>query len=136
MKWLRWNSTPFRLHSGGSSHWFVDGAMMFNDEHVRESVLAYWQEILGENLYRLVAIPTGGLAWAEALSKRTGLPWGTPDNVPVGEAPIAVVDDIVTTGASLSAVRYTDALVVVDRRRIAFDQVFAWAKIFLEREIS
>src|SRR3972149_2761851 len=99
--WLLWKPEPRRLHSGAKSHWFVDGEAMFADEHIRESVLTYWQKVLGDRRARLVAIPTGGNAWAEALAERTGNRWGTPQMLPTGQEPIVAIDDVVTTGASL-----------------------------------
>jgi len=132
--WLLWKPEPRKLHSGGRSHWFVDGEAMFADENIRESVLTYWQQLLGDRKVRLVAIPTGGLAWAEALAARTGNPWGTPDNLPLGDAPLIAVDDVVTTGASLRAAPYHQfALVVVARNRfVHIPHVMAWASIRLE----
>ena len=130
--WLRWSPNLITLHSGSKSHWFVDGAAMFNDEHIRESVLDYWQEKLGDRKVRLVAIPTGGIVWAEALAERTGNAWGTPDRLPAGQEPIVVIDDVVTTGASLRVVPYKFALVVVVRNRyVHVPRVITWASIKL-----
>ena len=105
---------------------------MFNDRHIRESVLDYWAGLVGEEPYRFVAIPTGGLAWAKAIAERTVNPWGTPEALPQGDAPIVVVDDVVTTGISLGIIPYEFALVVVSRGQYPFPRVLSWASFHLE----
>lgn len=129
MDWLEYHEEPVSLHSGGWSHWLVRADLMFEDERIRNAVLECWTELLSgwRTALHVVGIPTGGDKWAEAL--RASLP------NPVGANTIIVlVDDVVTTGASISQDAHV-RLAVVDRRvdykSFMNPPVFSWATMRL-----
>jgi orotate phosphoribosyltransferase len=140
MSWLQYQDTPFLLHSGDRSHWLIDSDQIFNDEELRESVLLSWQaEIPISGSYEIVAIPRGGVPWAMAFAERC-----RPSTVFVLDHPemgallaaskehkdLIVIDDVVTTGASLNLVpRAHHRLVVVDRSLSGIANTIAWARI-------
>jgi len=135
--WLIYHEEPITLHSGGKSHWFVDGQRIFNDPHLRESVLACWERyIFYPALTHLIAIPRGGISWAKAFADRIGATWGLPDDViPGNPRYVYAVDDVMTTGASLKSVKCNGSFVVIARRGVFFKpEMIAWAWIDLELE--
>ena len=142
--WLIYHEEPITLHSGGKSHWFVDGQRIFDDPHLRESVLACWERAVrhwadtfprGEHPY-FVGIPRGGLCWAKAIAARLDAEWGPIQDAPKGNF-VYAVDDICTTGASLRSVPSNWNLVVVARCSLFRGShlgLTAWAWIDLECE--
>jgi len=114
-EWLIYHKEPITLHSGGKSHWFVDGQAIFDDEHLREAVLDFWEGALKPPLCMIynepciVGVPTGGVVWAQALAERMG--WPVFEVLEIGKAGgvaawserrfTVLVDDVMTTGASL-----------------------------------
>ncbi len=132
---LEYHEEPVTLHSGGKSHWLVRGDLIFADEQLREVILDYWiRELkLCERRAHIIGIPRGGMVWAQALAARLSLTWGEPDDVPYPAHQLWVVDDIVTTTASIMAVpNATHRIAVVDRgvsHKAGFYRVSAWATI-------
>lgn len=146
MTWLIYYEHREQLHSGGKSHWFVDGRAIFDDPNLRESVLACWEKLLeckvgSWNNPRVVGIPTGGLPWAKALAQRLGWPLVSVDDLAYKyEGFTVLVDDVYTTGASLNVGGISGdplalrRLVVVGRKNAEVKPVgvSAWAWIDLE----
>ena len=103
-RWLEYHEDPVLLHSGDKSHWLVRGDLIFSDKWLREAVLDYW-EIKLKNFpapFNFLGIPKGGSAWSEAIAERMGGHiWETIGCDPEGT--YVIVDDVVTTGASLTA---------------------------------
>jgi orotate phosphoribosyltransferase len=137
MNWLEYHEEPVTLHSGGRSHWLVRGDQIFYDEKLREAVLDCWSHYIRQYRppYFFWAIPTGGSFWAEAIAERFGCSWANrpgPSQIP-NNATTFTVDDVLTTGSSLSDHGSTAALVVVDRdqREMYVPHVVSWAKIHL-----
>lgn len=137
--WLEYHEEPVQLHSGGWSHWLVRGDLMFANEPLREAVLSYWLDILRswKPPLRILSIPTGGDRWANALKECI-------EPLVSDETPfMVVVDDVVTTGASMDAAVAHLHLAVVDRRvggtRLQ-PHVAAWATlqlpVFKEKPVS
>lgn len=130
MDWLEYHEEPVTLHSGGKSHWLVRGDLIFADLRLREAVLEYWLNVLKtwSLPFEIVSIPTGGDVWAEALRKRLG-------NTAESKVPYrVVVDDVVTTGASISDPTAHVRLAVVDRRGPDCSYIHyinSWARISL-----
>lgn len=135
--WLEYHKEPVTLHSGGKSHWLVRGDKMFADERVRKAVLYYWEESVRSyrRPYHFVSIPTGGDRWAEAIAERLSGEWSQLNAVRHvrHHATMFTVDDVLTTGASLSAIGSRMQLVVVDRmqRERHVPNVIAWATMHL-----
>jgi len=131
MNWLEYHEEPVTLHSSGKSHWLVRGDLIFQDMHLRAEVLDYWLVVLRgwRPPFEILSVPTGGDSWAAAL--RT--------IVPTSEEPVmayrVVVDDVVTTGASILADPSAHArLAVVDRRiglQRRYPNVNAWMHVNL-----
>lgn len=135
--WLKYLDKPKVLHSGQSSHWFVDGDEIFNDEHLRESVLQFWSqevyEVYPDTLPHFVPIPRGGNRWAEAIANLMRTTWG----VPLFEGSNIPVDDVLTTGSSFEKLEFAYdkiGLVVVARDPVKARElkVEAWAGLNLE----
>lgn len=132
--WLEYHPEPVILHSGGRSHWLVRGDLIFADEHLRKAVLDYWEKTLEHWLppFTVIGIPRGGVPWAAALEDRLikingDLISSTPYKI--------LVDDVVTTGASISDPTAHIRLAVVDRRYKAYNpMVSSWARIYLPLE--
>lgn len=135
--WIEYHEEPVTLHSGGKSHWLVRGNKIFDDEQLREAVLAYWETFVRQmrKPYHFVSIPTGGDRWAEAIASRVEGAWSRLHDVchVRNGATMFAVDDVLTTGASLSAGHGSMQLVVVDRmqRDRHVPNVVAWATMFL-----
>lgn len=118
MDFIEYHEEPVRLHSGGYSHYLVRGDLMFQDKRLREAVLDFWISKLPYRPITLNSVPSGGTLWAEALGDRIDTlrhqgHW--PEQVVCS----VVVDDVVTTGASLHNQTYQSGwrkLAVVDRR--------------------
>lgn len=136
MDWLEYHEEPVTLHSGGKSHWLVRGDLIFADPKLCEAVLGYWIDVLKtwSPPFEIVPVPRGGNIWAEILQAELA----TQDRMrPLreGDTPYRViVDDVVTTGASIADPKAHIRLVVVDRRtpESTFDPyVNAWARITL-----
>ena len=86
------SSGQFQLHSGGSSRWKIDcDALTEEDIRTLAMIIADrmqpWSAIEG--------VPQGGLRLARALETL----------YPVGNGPPLIVDDVLTTGASMEAQR-------------------------------
>ena len=119
MGWLEYHEEPVTLHSGDTSHWLVNGAKLFEDEHIRQAVLDVWGYAIFVHSPALTAprvfgIPSGGTPWAEALAK------AVPGAVLLKEyerveEPTFLVDDVCTTGASFDEYPSEPRLVVVRR---------------------
>lgn len=142
---LSYADPPFALHSGGRSHWFVDGGAIFADEHLRECVLDCWEREIrrifpAAKKFCFLGIPRGGIPWAEAIAHRMGQVWYSASHpfIPreiVGV--IIVVDDVFTTGASIGQVKDAKWALVVVARVPAWKylpQMTIWVKIDLPLE--
>lgn len=133
--WLIYHEKPITLHSGGKSHWFVDGQAIFDDSNLRESVLNLWARAIAHpDETHFMGIPRGGIPWAEAIARKVGARWGTPSQAIRGAKYLYVVDDVVTTGASLDSIpeAYHRFAVVVRAAPGFFRRLTAWAWIDLE----
>lgn len=123
MKWLEYHEEPVTLHSGAKSHWLVDGAAMFADEHIREMVIDLWSGAMlthtpGLTKPWIYGVPNGGTPWAKALAER----WGVepraeyqspaPYNIAEDGGVTFIVDDVATTGASLDPFKEPKLVVV------------------------
>lgn len=98
---LQYHREPITLSSGLKSHWFVDGRLIFEDVRLREAVLEHWLARLAvESYWHLSPVLEGGKSWMEALGERLeGVSWGQqPENA--GTRPIAIIEDVMTTGCS------------------------------------
>lgn len=132
VSWLQYHPEPVTLHSGGRSHYVVDADAIFADEELRAAVIEAWLRVIAYVAGRanIIAIPRGGLRWAEELQRQGGMHWRSaileemPNaalarllRVDVGEGDwLIVVDDVATTGASLRVVPEPALrLCVVDR---------------------
>jgi len=144
MTWLQYHPEPVTLHSGGRSHWRINADAIFHDQALRASVLRAWRKVVGyQSVHNIIiAIPEGGIRWAEALASVGNLGWSSKVYVlreewagkymhPGKEERLIVVDDVATTGASLVAlVPHADVrLCVVDRSEHGLGTVHAWAYI-------
>ncbi|KKL64833.1 hypothetical protein LCGC14_2161060 [marine sediment metagenome] len=113
---LYYRQTPFTLHSGKSSHWFVSGEAIFNDPYLKEEVLDCWTKALPDTykVPHFFGIPSGGTPWAEAIAEYT---YGIVLTDPTSLTPETyLVDDVTTTGQSFRAYGSTlPRLVVVNR---------------------
>ena len=94
----------FTLHSGEHSRFKIDcDALTDADwESLARMVARYYQ------FHAAIGIPNGGLKFAKALGRYNK--WEEPD------APILIVDDVLTTGASMELMRskvYEDTVGVV-----------------------
>jgi orotate phosphoribosyltransferase len=133
--WLTYHAEPVTLHSGGRSHYLVDGAVLFAHEPTRELVLGHWESLLvgrRSSVAVIVGVPTGGTAWAEALASRVGcraVSAGDPFDFPQRGLVVAV-DDVVTTGNSLLSVPNAHRRVAVVKRTY-LNGVSAWMTINL-----
>lgn len=88
------NYGHFTLHSGQESNFLIDAnALTDNDLHALAATVA--PKILP--FRKVVGIPNGGLRFAKALE-----PYADPNLT----APILIVDDVLTTGASMMAARH------------------------------
>ena len=137
MNWLTHHTAPVRLHSGQRSHWLIDAQAIFENEHLRRLVLDCWFPFVQNwpNPY-IVGIRRGGVPWARALAERIGAPWSDDTSVPKrswhGFDSILVVDDVLTTGASLREVQADAAFVVVDRSHgEAVPYAVSWMTLWL-----
>lgn len=88
-------SGDFTLHSGEASAWKIDcDALTLSDldtlARMAATVLPPYDEVVG--------IPTGGTKFAEALRRYRNTDSATP-------APTLIVDDVLTTGASMKEAR-------------------------------
>ncbi|MGH6690255.1 MAG: hypothetical protein ACREF4_06215 [Gammaproteobacteria bacterium] len=137
--WLEYHIEPVTLHSGARSHWLVRSDLIFADEELREAVLQRWRQLLPGDA-DLVAVPTGGVVWAEAFCERFSscdyklypfTPAVAHPLWPGGGRLFAVVDDVATTGASLGQLPHAQRrLVVVDRTLEAPEkEILSWARI-------
>ena len=144
-EWLIYHPEPITLTTGGRSHWFVDAKAIFEDEHLRQQVLVVWERKLpnyGQN-WHLIGVPEGGMRWAAALAgylyKKRGIlaTLGRPEYTIPEDFSVAVVEDVVTTGASLYAVvpknKVAETLCVVLRNPDMYVGS-AWATIDLREE--
>lgn len=142
--WLEYHEEPVTLHSGGRSHWLIDADMIFVNDDLRRAVIEYWCSVIGYKSVHnvIVAIPEGGVKWAEELAKEQNLGWTNLVEVlretwagkyiHAGENErLIVVDDVSTTGASLvTLLPHSDVrLCVVDRSERGLRSAGAWAHI-------
>jgi len=139
--WLIYHKKPITLHSGGKSHWFVDGQAIFDDPNLRESVLKCWGEAIHSLVqshedFLFIGVPRGGIRWAEAIAERCGGEAALPGKYQIRQHRLIVaVDDVVTTGASLDSVQADWKLAVVSRLPVwERKRLNAWAWISLEEE--
>lgn len=79
-----------QLHSGGSSRWLIDVDAL-SDESIEAA--AEWLASLLPPFGSVVGIPEGGLRLAKAMEKHAT------------EGPVLIVDDVLTTGASMETER-------------------------------
>ena len=142
-KLIEYHEEPVTLHSGGRSHYLVRADLIFEDEELRESILRCWRYLLPSTGLDILAVPEGGIRWAEAyrdelVSQDIQVYRLDLDIVhllsPSKSVPLVVLDDVTTTGASLLSVpAATHRLVVVDRRvpgQANFEkEVLSWARI-------
>ncbi len=118
MDWLEYHEEPVTLHSGAMSHWLVRGDLLFENEHIRKTVLNCWafaMRVCFPDIAtpRIFGIPRGGTPWAEALAmivEGAVLLHEYEDNEPT-----FLVDDVCTTGASFDEYPLGPRLVVVRR---------------------
>ena len=83
----------FRLHSGGFSRWKIDCDALTDDDLATLAKLAAVR--ITKTFGKIIGIPSGGLRFAHALT-----PYITS-----GSAITLIVDDVLTTGESMRAVR-------------------------------
>lgn len=101
MEFVQYREEPFVLSSGRLTNAFVDGRAIFDSPPHREMCLQFWESQIAWDRHRwhLVPVPTGGNRWAKALAERIGATW-SERSFPGDFERIAVVEDVVTTGAS------------------------------------
>ena len=139
VSWLQYHDPPVRLHAGGTSHWLIDCAELWADGDLRDVIVAHLRHKL-DALYpgpaSLVAIPRGGICWAQAIARAGDEVYSIEgwQAAPLGSLPAVLVDDVYTTGASIAAARVqfgpVPALVVVNRASFnPLWDVWAWAYI-------
>ncbi len=131
MNWLEYHEEPVMLHSGSKSHWLVRADLIFADVALRTAVLDCWQRALCRWTppFEIVSVPRGGDIWADVL--RTLMPIVPTKDLPTMPHRV-IVDDVVTTGNSISDSKAHIRLAVVDRRDHIFDPyVNSWARIHL-----
>ncbi len=126
---------PVPLHSGGLSQFIIDADGLFEDERMRGAIIAYWKAYLDKTRrsgrFHFIAIPRGGVPWAQALFQLMAedtdehrLSLSTDEFTVKPNCSTILIDDVLTTGASLIEVASTlkrdafpiTALTVVDRR--------------------
>ncbi len=125
VRFLRYSEDRHRLKRGGKSAFLIDADAIFDCEPLREFVVSKWVEELNLSRQRagvtVYGVPNGGTPWARALAERLGIEWWEAGASLVGD--IWVVDDVVTTGKSITemgdtAVRTVqNRMAVVDRSR-------------------
>lgn len=143
MNWLEYRKEPVTLHSGGRSHWLVRADLMFADEELRTAVVQRWRQLLPGGGADIVAVPRGGLVWAEALHGNYAAFDVTVNELPVFELArlvkprenraLILLDDVVTTGASMLLLPAATHRVAVVDRRLNYDifggEVLSWARM-------
>ena len=126
--WLEYHVEPVTLHSGQKSHWLVRADLIYLDINLREEVLKYWQQALdGDHWF--YGIPDGGVPWALAIAERVGGEYS--DEYEPG---MVIVDDVTTTGASISIGVDSKHLVVVSRNAFLPPNTTAWCTMSLSTE--
>lgn len=135
MDWLEYHEEPVTLSSGRKSHWLVRGDIIFADENLRNLVLDVWERCLRHDRNWLVlGVPRGGIPWAKALADRTNGTYIEPNDEVPDEGPVAIVDDVLTTGNSLDRFRPDIVMrvtLVVVNRLTGRTPGGAWAHIHL-----
>lgn len=137
INFLTVHSEPMRLHSGDASRFRVNAEGLFDNERIREVIIADWVRFLTlyhpRSRFHIIGIPEGGTPWAVELwrvleiDKRGENTFNkSTDHIHPAEKPskVILVDDVLTTGHSLIEVVEglrknqfpTVALIVIDRR--------------------
>ena len=121
--WLKYHEEPVTLHSGATSHWLIDGQVLFDDENIRRAVLDVWAYAIWIHSPqidepRIFGIPTGGTPWAEALAQRVpgAILLDQYTDARWRDQPTFLVDDVVTTGKSFDDCQPGEPRLVVVRR--------------------
>lgn len=130
---LVYEEKPFTLHSGGTSNWKIDAQWLYNNPPLRKVIL----DQLTEQVTRwthpfyglrpwLLGVPRGGVSWAIDLAKIVDGTFSQYDPNTLGECLaeyadkffFILIDDVITTGASLKDSRVNHTIAVVDRRLV------------------
>lgn len=82
----------FTLHSGGKSRWIIDCRTLTTEDWAALAVIA--MERFNLRFNEVLGIPEGGLAFANAMR---------PYAVSNSDAAVLIVDDVLTTGRSVTA---------------------------------
>lgn len=139
MSWLKYRDTKYQLTSGEQSHWYIDADVMFENEHIRDAVLAeWWSYIRYLKKVLLVPVPTGGTKWASAFAEKYG--FAMSSSVPTDyNGALVIVEDVITTGASVKKVCENPFWVVcvADRSTAELDlRVSSWVKFNFYEDLS